>query len=73
MTSPAVLWYQADKETREKYGDAPFPMPSFREERQKRYLELMREHGHIVPKDHPDASTGPACGWHPSKGDEGCE
>lgn len=74
MKSPAVLWYEADKEIRDKYGDAPLPLPSFIEERSKRYNELMREHGHIVKKDHPDAGgdTLP-CGWHPSRGDEGCE
>lgn len=48
---PAVLWYIADEE-----------FPTDREKRRERYLELMREEGHIV-KATPGQTRSLPCGW----------
>lgn len=45
LKSPFRLWMQASTEH-----------PEDVEARSARYLELMREHGHIVPADHPEAA-----------------
>lgn len=50
---PSTLWFQAVDEHPNDGGA-----------RRERYIELMREHGHIVDADDPDA--GPKnlpCGW----------
>lgn len=64
MTSPAVLYAQAEDEH-----------PNDPEKRRQRYLELMREHGHIV-KAKPGEDRNLPCGWPhlppaPGQGDAG--
>lgn len=50
-----ALWAQArDEMVAEGLGADPTP----------RYLELLREHGHVVPADHPTAGgRNLPCGW----------
>lgn len=51
--SPFELWMQAREEH-------PLDAAAYR----ARYHELMREHGHIVDADHPDAGgRNLPCGW----------
>lgn len=54
--SPGALWMQAHTETRD--------LPSFQrgQKCRERYIELMREHGHIVPAKPGDRRDLP-CGW----------
>lgn len=55
VPSPNELYKQADRECRASGLDGPHP-------RRLRYMELMREHGHIVPKQPGDDGNLP-CGW----------
>lgn len=56
MTSPAVLWYQAEAE----HPDDPVA-------RRERYLDLMREHGHVIKREPGDDSPLFSCGYeHPA-------
>ena len=42
--TPSVLWHQANDEH-----------PDDELARRQRYLDLMVEHGHVIPKENPDA------------------
>lgn len=53
-SSPAVLWYQAEQEH-----------PDDLDTRRVRYLELMREHGHIIKREPGDNSPLFSCGYKP--------
>lgn len=52
--TPMQLWHQADAE-----------FPDQDEARGRRYVELMREAGHIVPREPGDDSPLLPCGWDP--------
>jgi hypothetical protein len=52
--SPIQLWYQADEE----HPDNPVA-------RSERYMDLMREHGHVEPRKLGDDSPLFPCGYDP--------
>lgn len=52
--SPMVLWYQA-------HGEHPDDADA----RGRRYVELLREHGHVVMRDPADRSPLFPCGYDP--------
>lgn len=53
--SPAVLWHQANEEH-----------PDDEVTRRERYLDLMREHGHIVQRESDDDRPLFSCGYQPT-------
>lgn len=55
MPSHMDLWYQAAEEHPNDDNEA----------RGRRYVELMREHGLIVPREPGDDSPLLPCGWDP--------
>lgn len=50
--APHALWAQADRE-----------YPNLPGRRRERYVELMREHGHIVSALDGDGDRNLPCGW----------
>ena len=69
--SPGVLYMQALQEVLDRHNFAGFSETTraCRDEIRTRYLELMREHGHIIPAtpDDPYRNRNLPCGW-PGKG-----
>lgn len=57
MSAPGELWEQATKEAIAAEG-AGFSS----ERRRRRYIELMREHGHVVDREPGDTTTLLPCG-----------
>ena len=65
--SPGLLYMQAQQEVLDRHGFAGVSETTreHRDEIRTRYLELMREHGHIIPvmPDDPYQSQSLPCGW----------
>ncbi len=59
--TPAQLWKQAEQEAKPALNRVWV---------RDRYLELMREHGYLIPREPGDDSPLFACGYDPSKRDD---